>query len=181
MPRADVVVLVALGANGDAAMAILVTHLSASSATLGWMAIEWMRNGKPSLLGAATGSIAGLAAITPASGSVGPLGAVVIGFCSAILCYWMCTKIKSKFQYDDSLDVFGVHGVGGFVGTLLVAVFGAPALGGKVEGLEIGKQLGVQAFAVLIVALFTLVISYIILKGIQSTIGLRVEEQDVID
>ena len=168
----------ALGANGDAAMAILVTHLSASSATLGWMAIEWMRNGKPSLLGAATGSIAGLAAITPASGSVGPLGAVVIGICSAILCYWMCTKIKIKFQYDDSLDVFGVHGVGGFVGTLLVAVFGAPALGGKVEGLEIGKQLGVQAFAVLIVASFTLVISYIILKGIQSTIGLRVEEQD---
>ena len=90
----------------------------------------------------------------------------------------MCTKIKIKFQYDDSLDVFGVHGVGGFVGTLLVAVFGAPALGGKVEGLEIGKQLGVQAFSVLIVASFTLVISYIILKGIQSTIGLRVEEQD---
>ena len=168
----------ALGANGDAAMAILVTHLSASCATLVWMGIEWMRNGKPSLLGAATGSIAGLAAITPASGSVGPLGAVVIGICSAILCYWMCTKIKIKFQYDDSLDVFGVHGVGGFVGTLLVAVFGAPALGGKVEGLEIGKQLGVQAFAVLIVASFTLVISYIILKGIQSTIGLRVEEQD---
>ncbi len=168
----------ALGANGDAAMAILVTHLSASCAALGWMAIEWVKNGKPSVLGIATGSIAGLAAITPASGSVGPMGAVVIGLTSSILCYWMCTAIKSKYQYDDSLDVFGVHGIGGLVGTLLVAVFGSPALGGKVEGLEIGKQLGVQAYAVVFVTIFTFVISYIILKVISATIGLRVDESD---
>jgi len=168
----------ALGANGDAAMAILVTHISASCAALGWMVIEWIKNGKPSMLGAATGSIAGLAAITPASGSVGPMGAIVIGTVSTILCYWMCTTIKSKFQYDDSLDVFGVHGVGGFVGTILVAVFGAPSLGGKVEGLEMGKQLGVQFFAAILVTVFTLVVSYVILKAIQATIGLRVEEQD---
>lgn len=168
----------ALGANGDAAMAILVTHISASCGALGWMIIEWMRNGKPSVLGIATGSIAGLAAITPASGSVGPLGAVVIGSVSTTLCYWMCTTIKSKYKYDDSLDVFGVHGIGGLVGTILVAVFAAPALGGKVEGLEIGKQLGVQAFAAVVVTIITFVFSYIILKGIQATIGLKVDQQD---
>ena len=96
--------------------------------------------GKPSVLGIATGAIAGLAAITPASGSVGPLGAVAIGFVSTGLCYWMCTTIKSKYRYDDSLDVFGVHGVGGFVGTILVAVFAAPSLGGKVEGLDLNSH-----------------------------------------
>ncbi len=167
-----------LAANGDAAMAIFVTHISASCAALGWMFIEWMKNGKPSILGTATGSIAGLAAITPASGSVGPLGAVVIGLVSTILCFWMCTAIKSKFQYDDSLDVFGVHGIGGLVGTVLVAFFGAPALGGRVEGLEMGKQLGVQLFAVVVVTVVTLVVSYVILKIIDKTIGLRVDESD---
>jgi Amt family ammonium transporter len=168
----------ALGANGDAAMAILVTHISASSGALGWMILEWRKSGRPSVLGIATGSIAGLAAITPASGSVGPLGAVVIGFVSTGLCYWMCTVIKSKFRYDDSLDVFGVHGVGGFVGTILVAVFAAPSLGGRVEGLVISKQLGVQLFAGVSVAVYTLIVSFVILKVLQKTIGLRVSEND---
>ena len=168
----------ALGANGDAAMAILVTHISASSGALGWMILEWRKSGRPSVLGIATGSIAGLAAITPASGSVGPLGAVVIGFVSTGLCYWMCTAIKSKFRYDDSLDVFGVHGVGGFVGTILVAVFAAPSLGGRVEGLVISKQLGVQLFAGVSVAVYTLIVSFVILKVLQKTIGLRVSEND---
>lgn len=168
----------ALGANGDAAMAILVTHLSASVATLGWMFLEWRKAGKPSVLGAATGSIAGLAAITPASGSVGPLGAVVIGLVSSILCYWMCTAIKSKYRYDDSLDVFGVHGVGGFVGTVLVAVFALPSLGGKVDGVSVGSQLGTQLFAAIAVGVYTAIASYVILKVIGGTIGLRVSEME---
>ena len=168
----------ALGANSDAAMAILVTHISAATAALGWMVCEWIKVGKPSALGLVTGSIAGLAAITPASGSVGPLGAIVIGAVSAALCYWACTTIKSRFQYDDSLDVFGVHGVGGFVGTILVAFFGSPSLGGKVEGLEMGKQLGTQLFAAIVVTIFTLVVTLVILKILQATIGLKVDEQD---
>ncbi len=168
----------ALGANGDAAMAILVTHISAATAALGWMFIEWMRNGKPSVLGIATGSIAGLAAITPASGSVGPLGGVVIGLTSTVACYWMCTKIKTKYRYDDSLDVFGVHGIGGLVGTILVAVFASPALGGKVEGLSITEQLGTQAFAAFATAAYTAVVTIVILKVLSSTIGLKVEEQE---
>ncbi len=167
----------ALGANPDAAMAILVTHVSAATAALGWMVCEWIKVGKPSALGLVTGSIAGLAAITPASGSVGPLGAIVIGAVSAVLCYWACTTIKSRFQYDDSLDVFGVHGVGGFVGTILVSFFGSPSLGGKVEGLEMGKQLGTQFFAAIAVTIFTLVVTLIILKILQATIGLKVDEQ----
>lgn len=171
----------ALGANGDAAMAILVTHISASCGALGWMALEWRKMGKPSVLGIATGAIAGLAAITPASGSVGPLGGVVIGFVSTGLCYWMCTTIKSKYRYDDSLDVFGVHGVGGFVGTILVAVFAAPSLGGNVEGLVISKQLGIQLFAAVAVAVYALVVSYAILKVLQKTLGLRVSENDEIE
>lgn len=170
----------ALGANGDAAMAILVTHISASCGALGWMVLEWRKAGKPSVLGIATGSIAGLAAITPASGSVGPLGAVVIGFVSTALCYWMCIKVKMKYRYDDSLDVFGVHGVGGFVGTILVGIFGSQSLGGRVEGLVISKQLGVQAFAAISVGIYTLIISYVILKVIQKTLGLRVSQQDEI-
>ncbi len=170
----------ALGANGDAAMAILVTHISASCGALGWMILEWRKAGKPSVLGVATGSIAGLAAITPASGSVGAFGAVVIGFVSTGLCYWMCTKIKSKYRYDDSLDVFGVHGVGGFVGTVLVAVFGAQSLGGSVDGLIMSKQLGVQLFAGVSVAVYTAIVTYLILKVIQKALGLRVSEQDEI-
>ncbi len=170
----------ALGANGDAAMAILVTHISASCAALGWMVLEWLKVGKPSVLGIATGSIAGLAAITPASGSVGPLGGVVIGLVSTTLCYWMCTKVKSRYHYDDSLDVFGVHGVGGFVGTVLVAVFVLEGLGGKGGDLSVMKQLGVQAFAAISVAIYTLIVSYVILKLIKGWIGLRVEDQDEI-
>ncbi len=168
----------ALGANSDAAMAIFVTHISAACGALGWMVFEWLKVGKPSALGIVTGSIAGLAAITPASGSVGPIGAIVIGTVSTALCYLMCTKIKSRYQYDDSLDVFGVHGVGGFVGTILVAIFGSPNLGGKVEGIEMGKQLGTQLFAAIAVTLFTLIVTYAILKILQAAIGLKVEEQD---
>jgi len=171
----------ALGANGDAAMAIVVTHLSAAMAALTWMFIEWTKSGRPSMLGLATGSIAGLAAITPASGFVGPFGALVIGFTSSVVCWWMCAKIKFKFGYDDSLDVFGVHGVGGFIGTILVAVFASGMFGGKGgDSYSILTALKVQSWAALITIVYTLVVSVVILKVIQHTIGLRVDEQEEI-
>jgi Amt family ammonium transporter len=168
----------ALSAGADAAMAITVTHISASVGALVWMVIEWNKNGKPSVLGAATGSIAGLAAITPASGSVGPLGALTIGLTSGVLCYFASVNLKAKLGYDDSLDVFGVHGVGGFVGTLLVAVFGAASLGGAIEDLDILNQLGVQAFAAVSAAAYSAAASIAILMLVKAWLGgLRVTEQ----
>lgn len=165
-----------LAANGSAAMAVFVTHLSASVATLVWMAIEWVKLGKPSVLGAATGAIAGLAAITPASGYVGPLGAIAIGTSSAIVCFVFATILKQKLRYDDTLDVFGVHGVGGFLGTILCGVFAAEQFGGK--GVEsIGGQVYVQAFAAITCAIYTVIVTYIILKLVQFTVGLRVDGQ----
>ena len=164
----------ALGANGTAASALLVTHISACMATVVWMAIEWIKLGKPGVLGAATGSIAGLAAITPASGYVGPLGAIVIGAVSAVVCFMASTTIKKRLGYDDSLDVFGVHGVGGVVGTLLVGVFAASALGGTKPDLNVGSQLLVQLAAVMITAAYSCIASYLLLRAIHLAIGLRV-------
>jgi Amt family ammonium transporter len=167
----------ALAANGQAAMAVVVTQISPSVAALTWIFIEWVKNGKPSALGFATGAIAGLAAITPASGWVGPLGAVVIGFVSSVVAYWAATWLKRTAGYDDALDVVGVHGFGGLVGTLLVAFFASAALGGTEEGLDMGKQFGVQAYAVVAVTIYTLIASLIILKIIDAICGLRVDEQ----
>ena len=167
----------ALGANGDAAMAITVTQISASTAALMWMAIEWFKHKKPSVLGIATGAIAGLAAITPAAGVVGPAGALAIGAASGVICYLASTAMKQKLGYDDSLDVFGVHGVGGFVGTVLAGVFGAAALGGNQEGLAIGTQVGVQLKAALITAVWAGVASFILLKLTDAIVGLRVDEE----
>lgn len=166
-----------LAANGAAAMTLVVTHLSACAASVVWMAIEWIKNGKPSVLGIATGSIAGLAAITPASGKVGPIGALCIGSVSAILCWLACAKLKAKFKYDDSLDVFGVHGVGGFVGTVLVAVFGTKSFCGGLGDFNIGSQLTTQLLAALYTIILSGVVSYVLLKIIDKTIGLRVSEQ----
>lgn len=167
-----------LAANGAAAMTLVVTHLSACAASVVWMAIEWIKNGKPSVLGIATGSIAGLAAITPASGKVGPIGALCIGSVSAILCWLACAKLKAKFKYDDSLDVFGVHGVGGFVGTVLVAVFGTKSFCGGLGDFNIGSQLTTQLLAALYTIILSGVVSYVLLKIIDKTIGLRVSEQE---
>lgn len=167
-----------LAANGAAAMTLVVTHLSACSACVAWMAIEWFRSGRPSALGIATGSIAGLAAITPASGKVGPLGAVCIGAVSAILCWLACAKLKKRFGYDDSLDVFGVHGVGGLVGTILVAIFGSTAFAGGLGDFAIGSQLKTQILASLYTIILSGVASYVILKVIDLTIGLRVTEEE---
>jgi Amt family ammonium transporter len=168
----------ALGANGNAAMAITVTHISASTAALTWMMIEWIRHSKPSVLGIATGAIAGLAAITPASGVVGPAGALAIGFVAGGICYLASTVLKIRLRYDDSLDVFGVHGVGGFVGTVMAGVFGAAALGGNQEGLAIGSQLRVQLTAALITAVWAGVASYALLKFVDAVVGLRVDEEE---
>jgi ammonium transporter, Amt family len=166
-----------LAANGSAAMTVLVTHLSASAACVVWSAIEWIKLGKPSALGIATGSIAGLAAITPASGKVAPIGAICIGSISALLCWLACAKLKRKFNYDDSLDVFGVHGVGGFVGTLLVAVFGSKHFAGGLGDFEIAAQFKTQLLAALATTVLSAVVTFILLKAIALTIGLRVTSE----
>ena len=167
----------ALAANGQAAMAVVVTQISPSVAALTWIFIEWIKNGKPSALGFATGAIAGLAAITPASGTVGPLGAFAIGLCSGVVAYWAATWLKRTCGYDDALDVVGVHGFGGLVGILLVSFFASTTLGGTVEGLNMGKQFGIQAFAGVGAAVYTFIVSFIILKVIDKVSGLRVDEE----
>ncbi len=165
----------ALAANGDAAMAITVTHLSAATAALTWMAIEWGIHGKPSALGLATGAIAGLAAVTPASGFIGPVGGFLIGLASGAICFYASTTVKQKLGYDDSLDVFGVHGVGGFVGTILAGVFCAGAFGGNMGDVSIAGQVGTQFFAAVVAIVYTAVASWLILKIVDVLVGLRVD------
>ena len=168
----------ALAADGAAGMAITVTHISAATAALVWMAIEWAKHGKPTLVGITTGAIAGLATITPASGFVGPAGALVIGLIAGLLCYAAVGIVKSRFQVDDSLDVLAVHGVGGIAGTLLTAVFGAAAFGGLgASKLTIGNQLMVQGIGVVATVVFTAVVTWIICKVVDATVGLRVEAE----
>ncbi|MBW1905700.1 MAG: ammonium transporter [Deltaproteobacteria bacterium] len=167
----------ALAANGDAAMAILVTQTSASVAALTWSAIEWVKLGKPSALGFATGAVAGLAAVTPASGFIGPEGAFVIGLTSGVVCWWAATQLKIRLGYDDALDVLGVHGVGGLVGVLLVSVFASSTFGGNQEGLDIGAQFKTQSLAAVITIAWTVVGTYISLK-VASIAGLRVHADD---
>lgn len=168
----------ALAADGTAAMAIVVTQISPCVAALTWIAIEWIKVGKPSALGFATGAIAGLAAITPASGSVGPMGAIAIGFVSALLAFVAATWLKYKFKYDDALDVVGVHGVGGFVGIILVSFFASVSLGGTVADLDMTNQLKVQAIAAFFTIIYTGVLSFLILKFIDVFVGLRVTEEE---
>ena len=170
----------ALAADGSAAMALLVTHLSAATATLTWMLIEWKGNGKPSVLGAATGAIAGLAAVTPASGFIGPEGGLAIGFTSGALCYFASTAVKKRFAYDDSLDVVGVHGVGGFSGVVMVAFFASEALGGGgyAEGVGMGAQLKAQLIGGGVTVVYTLVASIAVFWVIDKLVGLRVSDED---
>ena len=152
---------------------MLVTHISAAVASLTWMGLEWFKNGKPGLVGIVTGMVAGLATITPATGNVGPLGAICLGLLAAIVCYFACRVVKEKLKIDDSLDVFAVHGVGGIMGTILVAVFGTAAFGGT--GVEnVGQQLGVQLTAIGAVVLWSLVATFIIVMICKCTTGLRV-------
>ncbi len=168
----------ALAANGQASMAVVVTQISPCVAAIVWSAIEWIKIGKPSALGLATGAIAGLAAITPASGNVGPMGAMVIGAVSSLLAYLAVTVLKRKLGYDDALDVVGVHGVGGLVGTILVGVFASSTFGGAVQDLNIASQLGVQTFAAVSTAIYSAIASFVILKIVDAMVGLRVHEED---
>jgi Amt family ammonium transporter len=168
----------AVAANGQAGMAMLVTQISPSVAALTWMTIEWTRYGKPSALGFATGAIAGLAAITPGSGTVGPPGAMAIGIASGAACYLAATSLKRWGGYDDSLDVFGVHGVGGLLGTVMVGVFASRSFGGSVADLDVGRQLGVQVLCAALAAVWSIAVSWLLLLGIDRTIGLRPTEGD---
>ena len=165
----------AVAANGGAGMAMLVTHLSAAAGSLAWMTIEWVRFGKPSVLGIVTGMVAGLGTITPASGFVGPLGGVLIGLSGGVVCYFATQLIKSVLKIDDSLDVFPVHGVGGALGTILAAVFVSVAWGGAgyADGMNLGSQLGVQVLVVVVTLIYAAVVSYVLLKVIGLLMPLR--------
>ena len=173
----------ALAANGDAAMAMLVTHISASAGAFTWMTVEWIRFGKPSVLGIVTGMVAGLGTITPASGYVGPAGALVIGITAGIVCFYMTLLIKRKFKIDDSLDVFPVHGVGGILGTLMAGIFASTELGifsgqGFADGItSIGQQLSVQVTGVAATFAYAAVVTFVILKVVDLMVGLRVDEE----
>ena len=167
----------AVAADGTAGMAMLVTQISTATAAVTWMFIEWGKHGKPSALGIVTGAVGGLVAITPASGTVGPIGALVIGFVSGAVCFWGATSLKAKLGYDDSLDAFGVHGIGGIVGALLTGVFSATVLGGS-EDIMIGSQLWAQFLSIVITIVWSGVLSFIILKIVDAIVGLRVEEDD---
>jgi len=177
----------ALAANGDASMAMLVTHISAATGAMTWMAIEWVRYGKPSALGVVTGMVAGLGTITPASGFVGPGGALIIGLLAGGVCFTATQYIKRVLKIDDSLDVFPVHGVGGILGTLLAGVFSATSLGvfsgyGFADGIStMGGQLKVQFIGVIATIAFTAVVTWVILKVIDAMIGLRVTEEEEIE
>ena len=173
----------ALAADGNAAMAMLVTHLSAAVASLVWAGIEWVKHGKPSLVGIVTGMVAGLATITPGSGFVGPIGGLAFGLIAGFVCYWSVNFVKQKLTIDDSLDVFAVHGVGGALGILLTALFGAEALGGLGlgEGITISSQLGSQALGLVATFVWSLVITWILVRILDATLGLRVAEEDEIE
>ena len=171
-----------LAADGTAGMAMAVTQIATGTAAVAWMFAEWVSHGKPSVLGIASGAVGGLVAITPASGSVGPMGALAIGAAAGVGCFYAATKLKRAMGYDDSLDVFGVHAVGGIIGALLTGVFCAQGLGGvgfAGENTSIGSQVGAQAIGVVATVIYTAVVSYIILKIVSVlTGGLRVSEDE---
>src|ERR1700732_568154 len=178
----------ALGANSRAAFAILATHLAASTGALTWMFLEWWTRGKPSVLGMISGAVAGLGTITPASGFILPWEAIVIGFIAGAVCFWACTWLKLRLGYDDSLDVFGVHGVGGATGTLLTGVFAVAVVSaspdttgfsGLIEGNA--RQILVQLYGVVAVAIWSGVVSFILLKVIGLLVPLRVNQQNEIE
>jgi Amt family ammonium transporter len=173
----------ALAADGAAGMAMFVTHISAATGALSWMLIEWIKFGKPSGLGAITGMVAGLATITPASGSVGPAGALLVGLAGGIVCYYATTFLKQTLKIDDSLDVFPVHGVGGIVGTFLAGILVSSNLGifsgnGLAEGMTMGSQVSVQVVGIVATAVYTALITFVLLKIVSfMTSGLRVTDE----
>jgi Amt family ammonium transporter len=165
-----------LEANGGATLAMINTFIATAAATLTWSLLEGIQRGKASMLGAASGMVAGLVAITPACGTVGPMGAIALGIIAVLACYFFVTVVKNKFKYDDSLDVFGVHGIGGIVGAVLTGVFSAGSLGGiKGDDYSIGAQVWIQIEAVAITLVWSGVISFILYKLVDMVIGLRVD------
>jgi Amt family ammonium transporter len=174
----------AVASNDLAASAFVVTHFSAAAGALAWAGMEWITRGKPSVLGAASGAVAGLVCITPASGFVQPMPALLLGAAAGVVCYWACTAIKSRFKYDDSLDAFGVHGVGGTLGALLTGVFASldvnpDGANGLFYDLSTGAKLMVgQLVAVAVSWVLAIVGTFIILKVLDATMGLRVSQAD---
>ncbi len=173
----------ALAANGDAGMAMLVTHISAAAGSMAWMMMEWIKYGKPSVLGIVTGMVAGLGTITPASGFVGPGGALVIGFSAGIICYYATQTIKQRWKIDDSLDVFPVHGVGGILGTFYAGIFASDALGvfsgpGYNEGMNMASQVQVQIVGIAATFVYTGIATFILLKLVDKLLILRIDEED---
>jgi len=165
-----------LEANGGATLAMINTFIATAAATLAWSALEGLQRGKASMLGAASGMVSGLVAITPACGTVGPMGAIALGVIAAAGCYFFVTVVKNKMKYDDSLDVFGIHGVGGIIGAVLTGVFSAAAFGGvKGDDYAMMAQLWIQIEGVLITIVWSGVVSYVLFKAIDMTIGLRVD------
>ena len=167
----------AVAANGSAGMAMLVTQIATAAAAIGWTAIEWFTHRRPSVLGIASGAVAGLVAITPAAGTCGPGGALVLGLVAGVACFFCATSLKRRFGYDDSLDVFGVHAVAGIIGALVTGPLAAPVLGGFGSVTELGTQLWIQFKGVGFTVVYSAVLSYAIFKGIAVTMGLRVDEE----
>mgnify|MGYP005686785599 FL=1 len=173
----------ALAANGDAGMAMLVTHISASAGAMAWMMMEWLKFGKPSVLGAVTGMVAGLGTITPASGFVGPGGALIIGLSAGVVCYYATQAIKQRFKIDDSLDVFPVHGVGGILGTFFAGVFASDQLGlfsgqGYAEGMNMASQVSVQLVGIGSTFVYTALVTWVLLKLVDSMLRLRIDAEE---
>ena len=173
----------ALTAGGGAGMAMTVTHISAAAASLSWAAMEWAKFGKPSLIGIVTGMVAGLATVTPASGFIGPMGGLILGLVSGVVCQWMTMFIKQNMKIDDSLDVFAVHGVGGIIGTLCVAFLATSTFQGLglSDGATVGSQIWVQFIGVAAVAAWSALATFIILKVSDALFGLRVPEEEEIE
>jgi ammonium transporter, Amt family len=173
----------ALGAGGRATMAIVVTHLAACAGVLSWMACEWWTRRQPSVLGMISGAIAGLGTITPASGFVEPMPAILIGLIAGCVCFWACTQLKQKLGYDDSLDVFGIHGVGGLLGTLLTGVFVTTAISGNSAGLleGNGKQVLTQLYGIVVTLVWSGGVTWILLKVINLIVPLRVTQQQEVE
>ena len=174
----------AVAADSSAAMAMLVTHLSAACGSLAWMTMEWLRHGKPSVLGIVTGMVAGLGTITPASGSVGPAGAVGLGLSAGVICYFATLTLKNRLNIDDSLDVFPVHGVGGMLGLFMAGIFCSPALGifsgnGFSDGVStIGGQLGIQLTGIAATFAYTAIVSWVLLRAVNAIVSVRVDQED---
>ena len=169
----------ALGANGSAGMAMAVTQIATGMAALGWMFAEWLTHGKPSVLGIASGAVAGLVAITPAAGTAGPMGALLIGLAAGVVCFLSATKLKRALGYDDSLDAFGVHAVGGYLGAILTGLCADKSMGGVglAEGMSLGGQLFAQFKGATLTLLYTALASYILLKIVDAMVGLRVTQE----